>query len=67
MKLVKVRLDEVGELEPQVLASLGSLEEGLQPLSNQLGIGGAGRPDILAVDADGTLVVIEIKADTAGS
>ena len=45
MKLVKVRLDEVSELEPQVLTSLGSLEEGLQPLSNQLGIGGAGRPE----------------------
>lgn len=66
MKLARVRLDEVHELEPLVLATLSSLEDGLRPLSNQLSMGDAGHPDILAIDSDGVLVVIELKADTAG-
>ncbi len=66
MPLTRVRFHEVSELEPRVLESLGSIEEGLTALDNQLGIGEPGRPDILAVDSFGTLVIIELKSDIAG-
>ncbi|WP_172558630.1 endonuclease NucS domain-containing protein [Vibrio fluvialis] len=64
MKLETIRLHEVNELEPMVLESLNDLEEGLVALDNQLTIG-SGRPDILAVDQQGSLCVIELKAELA--
>ncbi len=66
MPLTRIRFHEVSELEPRVLESLNSIEEGLTALGNQLGIGEPGRPDILAVDLSETLVIIELKSDIAG-
>ena len=66
MHLIRVRLHEVSELEPRVIASLEHIEEGLTLLDHQLTFGSSGRPDILAVDAEGSLVVMELKADEAG-
>ncbi|NOW82954.1 hypothetical protein B0H39_000835 [Clostridium beijerinckii] len=65
MELIKVNLKEVQELEPLVINTLKEIEEGLRLLKNQLSIGGAGRPDILAVDPNGTLVILELKSVTA--
>ena len=66
MPLTRVRLHELSELEPRVIAALGSIEKGLTPLTNQLGVGASGRPDILAVDSSGTLALLELKSDIAG-
>ncbi len=65
MRLRKIRLREVSELEPFLIRQLSEVEEGLELLQNQLGIGEPGRPDIIAMDADGGLVLIELKSDPA--
>jgi hypothetical protein len=65
MKLIKKHLAEVNELEPLVIETLEQLEKGLKALDNQISIGDAGRPDILAVDENGTFTIIELKAVTA--
>jgi hypothetical protein len=62
MRIASVRLHEVQELEPRVLKQLSDVEEGLSPLQNQLGLGEPGRPDVLAVAADGALTVLELKS-----
>ncbi|MCD6365902.1 MAG: DUF91 domain-containing protein [Bacteroidales bacterium] len=62
---MKKYLAEVSELEPLVIETLDQLEKGLKPLDKQISIGNAGRPDILAVDQNGTFVIIEIKSVTA--
>ncbi len=62
MEVDRVQLNEVGELEPLVLHHLDRIEEGLKPLVNQIAIGANGRPDILAVDENGALVLIELKS-----
>lgn len=66
MRLAHVRLNEVAEFEPRVIGSLEQIEEGLPLLDHQLRFGASGRPDILAVDSTGSLVVMELKADEAG-
>ena len=65
MKLQRVHLDEVHELEPLVIADLSGIEEGLQSLDNQFAIGEYGRPDIIAVDGNRSLVIIELKSGVA--
>lgn len=65
MRLRRVRLDEVKELEPIVMKDLEGIEEGLCVLDNQLSVGRHGRPDILAVDSDHSLVIIELKSVSA--
>jgi len=67
MEIEKVKLHEVRELEPLVISSLEQIEEGLKPLDNQISIGEQGRPDILAVDSDGSLVILELKSVPAGT
>lgn len=67
MRLTEVTLDEVRELQPLVVAHLDALEAGLRSVTGQLPVGPAGRPDVLAVDAEGGLVVIELKAVEAGT
>lgn len=62
MDLIKIQLSEVSELEPLVISSLEKIEEGLKPLEHQLSIGTSGRPDILAVDINGALIVLELKS-----
>lgn len=66
MKLKVVDLSEVHELEPAVMASIPQIEEGLRLLDHQLPLGDQGRPDIVAVDTDGSLVILELKCVTAG-
>ena len=65
MRLSKIRLREVSELEPLLIRQLSEVEAGLELLQNQLGIGEPGRPDIIAMDADGGLVLVELKSDPA--
>lgn len=65
MDLIKVHLNEVSELEPLVISSMEKIEVGLKPLEHQLSIGTSGRPDILAVDRNGTLILFELKSTTA--
>lgn len=62
MELEIVKLDEVSELEPLVIKTLNEIENGLTPIENQIGIGEHGRPDILAVDIDGSLSIVELKS-----
>ena len=65
MKLTRKHLAEVSKLEPLVIETLDQLEKGLKPLDNQISIGDAGRPDILAVDQNGTFTILELKSVTA--
>ena len=65
MELKPIRLSEVSELEPRVIERLDHVEEGLCLVENQLTIADGGRPDVLAVDEDGSLVVLELKAEAA--
>jgi len=67
MRLTEVTLDEVRELQPLVVAHLDALEVGLRSVTGQLPVGAAGRSDVLAVDAEGGLAVIELKAVEAGA
>lgn len=67
MDIERVKLHEVKELEPLVLSTLEQIEEGLKPLDNQISIGEQGRPDILAVDSDGSLSILELKSVPAGT
>ncbi|VAW65119.1 hypothetical protein MNBD_GAMMA08-2508 [hydrothermal vent metagenome] len=67
MDIERVKLHEVKELEPLVLSTLEQIEEGLKPLDNQISIGEQGRPDILAVDSDGSLAILELKSVPAGT
>ena len=62
MKLERVNLHEVRELEPLVLATLSEVETGLVALDNQLSAGDSGRPDVLASDSEGALVILELKS-----
>lgn len=65
MKLEKKHLSEVSELEPLVIETIDQVEEGLKIIDSQLSVGEAGRPDILAVDDEGTFTIIELKSVTA--
>lgn len=67
MRLTEVTLDEVRELQPLVVAHLDALEAGLRSVTGQLPVGPAGRPDVLAVDSEGALIVIELKAVEANA
>lgn len=62
MNLVKTHLHEVQELEPLIINDLQKIEEGLKLLENQMTIGKSGRPDVLAVDRNGALVLFELKS-----
>lgn len=62
MKLVKKHLSEVHELEPLVIETIEEIEEGLTVIENQLSMGNSGRPDILAIDDEGTFTIIELKS-----
>ncbi len=66
MKIEKVSLKEVSELEPLVKSTLNEIEDGLEVLDNQISIGESGRPDIMAVDGNKALTIIELKSVTAG-
>jgi len=65
--MIKVRpidLREREELEPLLVANPDTIEQGLQILSNQL-MTDSGPLDILAVDSEGSLVVIELKNEAS--
>ena len=65
MDLIKIHLSEVTQLEPLLMANLEKIEAGMKPLEHQLNIGTTGRPDVMAVDKNGTLVLLELKSVTA--
>lgn len=65
--MIKVRpidLKERDELEPLLVANPDVIEQGLQVLSHQL-MTDSGPLDILAVDSEGTLVIIELKNEAS--
>jgi len=65
--MIKVRpidLREREELEPLLVANPDIIEQGLQILSHQL-MTDSGPLDILAVDSEGSLVVIELKNEAS--
>jgi hypothetical protein len=64
-KFQRIELKETAELEPLLLKDIEVIEPGLSVLDNQLPTTDGGRPDILALDEDRTIVVIELKNETA--
>lgn len=64
MKVKTVSLREKDELEPLVVAHPDLIEDGLKIIAHQHPTD-SGPLDVLAVDADGTLVVIELKNEAA--
>jgi len=64
IKLKAVSVREKEELEPLLIANPGVIEEGLKIIAHQLPTS-SGPLDILAVDDEGTLVVIELKNEAA--
>ena len=64
IKVKTVSLREKEELEPLLIAHPDIIEEGLKVITNQLPTD-SGPLDILAVDSDGTLIVIELKNEAS--
>ena len=64
MKLKTISIQEHTQLEPMLKADLAVLEEGLRVVASQLQTD-SGPLDILAVDSDGTLIVVELKDEAA--
>ena len=64
LKLKSVSIGERDELEPILIANPDVIEEGLQIITHQQ-LTNTGPLDILGVDAEGTLVVIELKNEAA--
>jgi Endonuclease NucS C-terminal domain len=64
-KFQRIELKETAELEPLLLRDIEVIEPGLSVIDNQLSTTDGGRPDILALDEDRTLVLIELKNETA--
>lgn len=61
------KLDEKNELEPLIINCLGKIEDGLEFLDEQLSLGECGRLDVLAVDKNGSFVILELKSHSVGS
>jgi len=64
IKVKPIDLRERDELEPLLVANPDVIEQGLQVVSHQL-MTDSGPLDILAVDSEGTLVIIELKNEAA--
>ena len=64
MKVKAISIREKEELEPLLMKNPGFIEEGLKVISHQQSTD-SGPLDILAVDEEGTLVVIELKNEAA--
>ena len=60
IKVKPIDLKERDELEPLLVANPDVIEQGLQIISHQL-MTDSGPLDILAVDSEGTLIIIELK------
>ena len=65
MRVEKVALSELSELEPLVKSTIQEIEEGMEVLDNQISIGDSGRPDVLAIDGNKALTILELKSKTA--
>jgi hypothetical protein len=61
------KLNEKNELEPLIIDCLDKIENGLEFLDEQLSLGECGRLDVLAVDKDGSFVILELKSHPVGS
>lgn len=66
IKLKQISLKEKEELEPLIISDPDVIEDGLKIITHQLTTK-TGPLDILAVDSDGTLVVIELKNEASES
>lgn len=64
IKVKPIELKERDELEPLLVANPDVIEQGLQIICHQL-MTDSGPLDILAVDDEGTLVIIELKNEAA--
>ena len=64
MKVKAISVREKDELEPLLVANPDIIEDGLKIIAHQHPTD-SGPLDILAVDSDGTLVVIELKNEAA--
>jgi len=64
IKVKPIDLKERDELEPLLVANPDVIEQGLQIVCHQL-MTDSGPLDILAVDDEGTLVIIELKNEAA--
>lgn len=64
IKVKPIDLKEREDLEPLLVANPDVIEQGLQIVSHQL-MTDSGPMDILAVDSEGTLVVIELKNEAS--
>jgi len=64
MKVKAISVREKEELEPLLVANPSIIEDGLKVISHQQATD-SGPLDILAVDQEGTLVVIELKNEAA--
>lgn len=64
LKVKPVDLKERDELEPLLVANPDAIEQGLQIVCHQL-MTDSGPLDILAVDSEGTLVIIELKNEAS--
>ena len=66
IKVKPIDLKERDELEPLLVANPDVIEQGLQIISHQL-MTDSGPLDILAVDSEGTLIIIELKNEATES
>ncbi len=64
LKIRPINISERDELEPILVANPDTIEQGLQIIAHQHPTD-SGPLDILAVDSDGTLVVIELKNEAS--
>jgi Holliday junction resolvase-like predicted endonuclease len=64
LKIKSISIGERDKLEPMLVANPDVIEEGLRVITHQQQTN-TGPLDILGVDADGTLVVIELKNEAA--
>lgn len=64
IKVKPIDLREREELEPLLISNPDTIEQGLQIVSHQL-MTDSGPLDILAVDSEGTLVVMELKNEAS--
>jgi RecB family endonuclease NucS len=61
--LAEARLESEQQLEEMIVTSPGVLSDDIMLIGRQEDTGFGGRIDLLALNADGTLVLVELKRD----